>query len=289
MPEPSDVWAARVDSLAAGDGVWTARVPRDASTVCLLRDGVTGLEVFMLRRATTMAFAAGMHVYPGGAVETTDGEVATAGRVSDDWLASRVSSDRPRAVLVAAARETFEECGVLLALDAEGVPAAPEPSWDDDREALVAGTLAFGALLDRRGLVVDDAALVPFAHWVTPTVEDRRYDTRFFVAAVPARQDARHVGGESDRSAWWNPGAAVAAYEDGRMPMWPPTISTMRFLAAYGSAADAVVAATATRVTPLLPETYRAPDGSLATRLVHAREGGLVVDGEEYDHTEDVP
>jgi 8-oxo-dGTP pyrophosphatase MutT (NUDIX family) len=289
MPEPTDVWAARVDSLAAGDGAWTAPVPRDASTVCLLRDGDSGLEVFMLRRVTTMTFAAGMHVYPGGAVEVSDAEVRTADRVTDEWLGSRVSSDRPRAVLVAAARETFEECGVLLAVDAAGRPAAPDPSWDADREALVAGARPFGDLLTTRGLVVDDSALVPFAHWVTPAIEDRRYDTRFFAAVVPANQDARHVGGEADLSAWWNPAAALTAYAEGRMPMWPPTISTMRFLAECGSALEAMDAAAAARVTPLLPESYRNADGSVSVRLVNAREGVLVVEGEEYDHTEDLP
>ena len=289
MPEPTDVWAARVDSLAAGDGLWVPPDPRDASTVCLLRDGDTGLEVFLLRRVTTMKFAAGAYVYPGGAVEHADADVPTSRRVDDAWLASRVDSDRPRAVLVAAARETFEECGVLLALDGDGRPAVADASWDVDREALVAGTLGFGDLLSARGLVVDDAALVPFAHWVTPEIEDRRYDTRFFVAAVPSNQDARHVGGESDLSAWWSPAAALTAYGEGRMPMWPPTISTIRFLAAYGAAREAVDAATTVRVTPLLPETYRDASGMLAARLVHAREGGLVAEGEEYDHTEDVP
>ena len=73
------------------------------------------------------------------------------------------------------------------------------------------------------------------------------------------------------------------------MPMWPPTISTMRFLAALATAREAMDAATSARVTPLLPESYRAADGSLAVRLVHAREGGFVADGEEYDHIEDVP
>ena len=289
MPEPTDVWAARVDSLAARDGAWIPPVPRDASTVCLLRDGDAGLEVFMLRRVTTMKFAAGMHVYPGGAVEISDADVATAGRVRDGWLGARVSSDRPRAVLVAAARETFEECGVLLAVDAAGRPATPDPSWDAAREALVAGDVSFGDLLSARGLVVDDSALVPFAHWVTPEIEDRRYDTRFFAAAVPSNQDARHVGGEADRSAWWNPVAALTAYEEGRMPMWPPTISTMRLLATCGTALAALDVAAAAHVTPLLPETYRDAEGVLAVRLVHALEGGFVSDGEEYDHTEDVP
>jgi 8-oxo-dGTP pyrophosphatase MutT (NUDIX family) len=283
MPEPSEIEAARIDSLAAGDGGWVPPAPRDAATVCLLRDTDAGPEVFVLRRNPSMAFAARMHVYPGGAVEPTDADVPTAGSVDDAWLDDRTSSDRGRAVLVAAARETFEECGVLLAIDAEGRQAGADPALDGEREALLRDDLAFADLLAARGLVVDDSAIVPFAHWLTPEIEDRRFDTRFFVAAQPADQQARHVGGEADRSAWWRPADALAAYADGAMAMWPPTLAVMRFLAEHATAAEAVEAARAAEVVPVMPEQFRDGD-AMRVRLVHARTHELVAipDPREY-------
>jgi len=159
----------------------------------------------------------------------------------------------------------------------------PDPGLDADREALVAGTLSFAEIVGSRGLVVDDAALVPFAHWVTPQIEDRRYDTAFLAAALPPGQDARHLGGEADRSAWWRPPDALTAYIEGRMAMWPPTLSTMRFLAAYDSVASVLDAAAVVDVVPLLPEVYRDAGGELADRLVDARTGRVVALGEEPD------
>jgi len=201
----------RAESVARGESSWTVPVVRDAATVCLLRDGADGLEVFLMRRTTSMAFAAGMHVYPGGAVEGSDSQVPVGGDVDLDRVAARTFSDDPTAMLVAAARETFEECGVLLAVDADGAPATVDDALEADRVALVSGDVTFAEVLQRRGLQVDGAAIVPFAHWVTPEVEDRRYDTRFFMTAVPVGQDAVYIAGESDRSAWWRPGAALAA------------------------------------------------------------------------------
>lgn len=262
---------ARVDSLALGDGVWTPPLPRDAASVVLLRDGEPGLEVFMLRRVATMAFAAGMHVFPGGAIEPTDAEVPTAGRVDDAVLDARTWSDRGRAVVVAAARETFEECGVLLAVDAAGRPAAHDDALEDERAALLRDETPFADVLARRGLVVDDSALVPFAHWVTPEIEDRRFDARFLVAVQPDGQEARHVGGEAERSAWWNPAAALTAYAEGRMPMWPPQLAVMRFLAQFAAADDAMAAARGVTVVPRMPESYRDAQGRMGVRLVHAR------------------
>lgn len=271
FPGWSDEEAARVDSLAAGDGVWTPPVPRDAASVVLLRDGEPGLEVFMIRRVATMAFAAGMHVFPGGAIDAADAEVPTAGLVPDAALDSRTWSDRGRAVVVAAARETFEECGVLLAVDASGVPAPHEAGLEDERAALLRGERAFADILGSRGLVVDDSALVPFAHWVTPEIENRRFDARFLVAAQPAGQEARHVGGESEVSTWWHPDHALAAYAEGRMPMWPPQVAVMRFLASCATASDALARAREVDVVPRMPDSYRDESGELQVRLVHAR------------------
>jgi 8-oxo-dGTP pyrophosphatase MutT (NUDIX family) len=282
FPGWSEQEAARVDSLAAGDGAWEPPVPRDAATVVLLRDGEPGLEVFMLRRVSTMVFAAGMHVFPGGAIEPADSEVLTAGLVADAELDARTWSDRGRAVVVAAARETFEECGVLLAVDAAGRPALHDDALEQERVALLAGELGFASVLESRGLRVDDSALVPFAHWVTPEIENRRFDARFLVAVQPESQSARHVGGEAERSAWWHPAAALAAYADGAMPMWPPQLAVMRFLSVHATAASALEAARAVQVVPRMPESYRDGDGALRVRLVHARTRAFL-DEATYD------
>lgn len=279
--------AARVDSLVAGDGAWAPPHPRDAASVVLLRDGEPGLEVFMLRRVSTMAFAAGMHVFPGGAIEASDSSVPTAARVDDAELDSRTWSDRGRAVVVAAARETFEECGVLLAVDAAGRPAAYDGSLEADRAALLRDEISFAEVLGRRGLRVDDSALVPFAHWVTPEIEDRRFDARFLVAVQPAAQQARHVGGEAERSAWWHPATALEAYAEGLMPMWPPQLAVMRFLAAFPSAADAVDAARGVAVVPRMPESYRDDAGGLSVRLVHARTREVLAQASYDDYGTD--
>ena len=261
----------RAESVARGQGAWTVPTARDAATVCLLRDGTDGLEVFLMRRTTSMAFAAGMHVYPGGAVEASDSAVPIAGRADLAAVAARTSSDDPHAMLVAAARETFEECGVLIALDADGATAVVDDQLETERAALDAGEVSFASILERRDLRVDDAAIVPFAHWVTPEVEDRRYDTRFFVTVQPEGQQAVYIAGESDRSAWWRPGDAVAACVDGRMAMLPPTVATLAQLATYDDAATAFAAAAMVEVAPILPAPYLQPDGSVSWHLLHDR------------------
>jgi len=261
----------RAESVARGESDWAVPVPRDAATVCLLRDGADGLEVFLMRRTTSMAFAAGMHVYPGGAVEASDSQVPVAGRADLDRVAARTFSDDPRAMLVAAARETFEECGVLLAVGADGTTATVDDALETDRLALVAGALTFADLLGHRGLRVDDAAIVPFAHWVTPEVEDRRYDTRFFMTSRPTGQEAVYIAGESDRSAWWRPVDALAASAEGRMAMLPPTAATLALLAEHATAASALAAGAEVEVVPLLPAPYLEPDGSVSWHLLHDR------------------
>ncbi len=271
----------RAESIARGETVWTPPAVRDAATVCLLRDGDSGLEVFLMRRTTSMAFAAGMHVYPGGAVEGSDSLVPVAGRADLAVVAARTSAVDPRALVVAAARETFEECGVLLALDEHGATASVDAGLEADRVALVAGEVTFVELLLRRGLRVDDAAIVPFAHWVTPEVEDRRYDTRFFMTAQPTGQSARHVDGEADRSAWWRPSDALAASDEGRLAMLPPTAATLAFLAQHADAASALAAAAEVEVAPILPAPYLDRDGTVSWHLLHDRTREVLRPGGE--------
>ena len=225
----------------------------------LLRDGATGVEAYLLRRVASMAFAAGMHVFPGGAVDPRDGDadVPWAGPPPASW-APRLSAPPSlvAALACAAVRETFEEAGVLLAGPHAGavVDDTTGPDWEDDRAALVSHDRAFSDLLRRRGLVLRADLLAPWTHWITPEFEERRYDTRFFVAALPAGQRTRDVGGEADATAWVRPAEAVARAERGELAMMPPTVTTLRDVAAYRSVADVLAAAAARSIAPILPK-----------------------------------
>ncbi len=276
----------RAVALARGLGTWVPPTPRDAATVCLLRDTAAGVEVFLMRRTTSMAFAAGMHVYPGGAVEASDSLVPLAGRGDLADVARRLAASDPAALVAAAARETFEECGVLLAVDAAGEVPAVSDELEHGRAELTAGRLDFAALLRAHGLVVDDAALSPFGHWVTPEVEDRRYDTRFFVASVPGHHDARELGGEADQVAWRRPAEALRDWSGGRMPMLPPTVAALRALAAHSTAAAAIAAARTRTFVPLLPSPVVDDDGTVVWRLLDASTGELVSASDEPSASE---
>lgn len=246
-------------------------VSRDAATIALLRDTDAGIEVFLMRRQRSMAFAAGMHVYPGGAVETSDSFVPVTSTTDLDDVARRLSTDDPVSVVAAAARETFEECGVLLAVDDDGRPVVLDDSFEAEREELAAGRLLFADLLRARGLRVDGEALVPFAHWVTPEAEERRYDTRFLAARLPDGQEATERGGEADRVAWWRPADALASFAAGATAMLPPTIATLAEIGRHATVEAALPQMRALAVVPLLPAPYLEVDGSLAWHLVHDR------------------
>jgi 8-oxo-dGTP pyrophosphatase MutT (NUDIX family) len=230
--------------------------PRDAATVVLLRDGADGLQTYLLRRAGSMAFAAGMHVFPGGRVDRRDADVQPAwtGPPPREW-AARLGCDEAlaRALVCAAVRETFEEVGVLLAgsSDTEVLAGTTDASYENDRIALLSGASSMAELLAARGLVLRSDLLRAWAHWITPEFEPRRYDTRFFVAAVPPGQHARDVSSESDVAAWVGVRDALAEHEAGRMAMLPPTVAVLRDLAALGDVA--AVLASEREVRPVLP------------------------------------
>ena len=131
--------------------------------------------------------------------------------------------------------------------------------WEADREALLDRSLSFAELLDRRGLVLRSDLLRPWAHWITPLIEKRRFDTRFFVAALPPGQRTRDVSTEADQVAWVRPGDGVTAARRGEMAMLPPTLVTLRELADYPSV-DAVLGASRT-IRPPVPAARVADDG----------------------------
>ncbi|WP_338748666.1 NUDIX hydrolase [Janibacter alittae] len=211
--------------------------PRLASTVMLLRDDEGPLEVFMLRRVAQMEFAASMHVFPGGGADQRDAqdELPWAGPAVEEWAELLGTDEAVARMLVAAAvREVFEETGVLLASPADAEDGLPHLDLDDARElrrALVAREIGFGQVLLDRQLVLRSDLLRYRAHWVTPVVEPRRYDTRFFVAAVPAGQDPDGDTSEADQSGWTRPQALLDAFADGEAMLMPPTIVCLEQLA----------------------------------------------------------
>ncbi len=218
--------------------------PRDAASVLLLRPSAEdparpGIEVYMLRRARSMAFAAGVFAFPGGSVDPRDSEegLAWAGPDSQEWgRALDAPAALARALVCAAVRETFEESGVLLAgPDATSVVGDTSgPDWEADRQALLDHSLSLAGFLGRRGLVLRSDLLRPWARWITPVVEARRYDTRFFIAAIPPGQRTRHVGGEADQVAWWQPGAAIRAARQHELRLMPPTAVCLAQVGACG-------------------------------------------------------
>src|SRR5699024_3122893 len=161
---------------------------KDASTVMVLRDTDRGPEVFAARRVQGMAFAGGMTVFPGGGVDAAGGDpdVAWSGP-APHWWAKRLSCDVPRArrLVCAAARETFEECGVLLADHVDGSPVADAGRYHASRESLESHEMAFSGFLARESLSLAAGRLRPFDHWVTPAVEQRRGDQRVLCPAIP--------------------------------------------------------------------------------------------------------
>jgi 8-oxo-dGTP pyrophosphatase MutT (NUDIX family) len=269
MSEETDVAADPVASMFAGmvdtvkrlaSGELQAAVPRDAATVVLARDGASGPEVYLLRRAASMAFAAGAFVFPGGSVDARDqdlGDEFWVGPPPSFWATALTCSEPlAKSLVCAAVRETFEESGVLLAgPDATAIVADTSgDDWEADRLALIDRSLSFAALLERRGLVLRADLLRGWAHWITPEVEPKRFDTRFFIAALPAGQRTRDVGGEADRVAWMAPADAIAGNERGEMMLMPPTIATLKDVASYSSVADLLAAGDEREVDVVFPK-----------------------------------
>lgn len=232
---------------------------RAAATVILLRDAPE-LEALMLRRREDSLFASGAFVFPGGALDTSDHEVARLGSAApgvggrDDQNASRrLGVERGGlAYWMAAARECFEEAGLLLARTAEGAPADPATveALGAYRPDVETGRLDFAGMVHGAGLVLDLADVHYFAHWITPVGPPRRYDTRFFVAPAPSAQEATPDGEETTEATWIRPADALAAHGDGDIDLIFPTLRSLDVLSRFDATDEVVVAARAFDADP---------------------------------------
>ena len=229
-----------------------AAVPvRPAATIMLLDDR-PDLHVLLLRRRAGSAFVGGMSVFPGGAVDPADAAPEVEAECSglDDAAASRrlgIASGG-LAYWVAAVRETFEEAGVLLAIDARGgmvdlSPPAVESRFAKLRVEVDSGRARLADAVRAEGLRLALDRVHYAARWITPQGPPRRYDTRFFVAALPPGQTPVHDDREAVDSEWSRPQDALARFAARELAMLPPTVGMLRILAGFSRAADAVAAA----------------------------------------------
>lgn len=234
--------------------------PRPAATVMLMRHGVPDVEVFLMRRTMSMVFAGGMTVFPGGGVDERDRDADIAWAGPDrTWWAEKfgVEPVLAGALVCAAARETFEESGVLFAGpagDAEGI-VSDTAVYHDARMDLESRELSFGEFLARENLVLRADLLRPWANWITPKEErTRRYDTFFFVGVLPEGQRADGDNTESDHAAWSTPRAALDEFEQGRSFLLPPTWTQLNSLDGRTVAEILEAERTITPIEPVLTE-----------------------------------
>lgn len=204
-----------------------ARV-RDASAVILHRHGPRGLEVFWLKRDKALRFGGGFYAFPGGKVDADDAAVPVDGARGAD-----------AALLVAAARELFEETGVLKA---RGAQALPQLELDELRRAVLEQRVRFGDVLAQRGFTLHASDFVPAGRWVTPPYMPVRFDARFFLVEAPAHHEAVVWPGELSWGGWTTPGAALEHWADGTALLHPPNLHAMQVLARAGSPLDAAEA-----------------------------------------------
>lgn len=234
--------------------------PRPASTIMLLRDGPAGLEAFMVVRHHQIDFASGALVFPGGRMEATDAELA----------GSLFGVDPLAPFKVAAIREAFEECGVLMARPPGEDGLVPPGRVENlDRAA------PFAELLARENLAPAIDCLVPFAHWITPAFLPKRFDTHFFLALAPAGHALAHDGREAVNSVWISPREALA--ERGRrFKLLFPTERNLWKLSAHADAASVLASARVEPIVTVQPEPVEV-DGGPGLRIpAEAGYGGEV-------------
>jgi 8-oxo-dGTP pyrophosphatase MutT (NUDIX family) len=236
---------------------------RLSATILLLRDNDAQLEVFMVERHHQIDFAEGALVFPGGKLETSDAAPELTAHCRDAGLYPEVAP----ALRVAAIRETFEECGVLLARP-RGADELVAPERLDDiakrfRQRLVDDEATMLDLVVTEELELAFDLLVPFAHWITPEFMPKRFDTHFFLVAAPTDQLALHDGFESVDSIWTTIPRALELERTGKRTIIFPTLENMKKLGRSQSVEEALEAARSDTIVSVLPTLRNGENGEL--------------------------
>lgn len=241
-----------------------ATLPLPAATVILLRDGASGVEIFMVQRHRKLQFMGGATVFPGGKLDASDGDAALLAQtdLSVDDAARQLdepASPEALALFVAAIRETFEESGVLL--------GAADRALDlDALRAASSAPNTFGPMVLAEGIRLQASRMVPLSRWVTPIVEKRRFDARFFLAVVEPDTRAAHDHAESIAGAWLTAADAIDRHGRASIDLPPPTLRTLELLLPYTRADDAIAAARASKPRVVSP-VFCVPDGDWVLAL----------------------
>ena len=230
--------------------------PRDASTVVMLRDSVRGLEVFLVKRHGLSDVLGGAYVFPGGKLDASDLLLDPLSHLDQDPAQLHAALGEPEidvrtatGLYVAALREAFEESRVLFSQDIDTARAA----------LLQDKARPFNDMVGALQVQLQTHQVLPWSRWITPrmpSVSSKRFDTRFFVAAVPPEQEATHDNHEATESVWLSPRVALEQYWNRQIELAPPQIMSLAHLARHASVHSVMDAARATTPPLILPEAF---------------------------------
>jgi 8-oxo-dGTP pyrophosphatase MutT (NUDIX family) len=248
--------------------------PRPAATVVILRDARDGMQAFMVVRHHEIDFASGALVFPGGKVDKEDNDAFWQER------APGVGNRPDHAFWIAAARETFEEAGLLLARRRSSVHSGPLLSQKEThdiivkwRPKLLKGEATFVEIIKAEDLEIATDVMVHYAHWITPVGVPKRFDTHFLMVAAPADQIGAADGSESVDGLWITPAQALADGDAGRKTLVPATRMNLKKITPFKTVAEAMAATRASNVVTVQPQVERRPDGRVVRIPVEAGYG----------------
>jgi 8-oxo-dGTP pyrophosphatase MutT (NUDIX family) len=260
-------------------------IPRDAATVILTRDGIKGrLEVYLMRRHRDQAFMGGAFVFPGGSIDDCDSDPAlascilglNASEAADRLQEPELTAPIAFGLYMTAIRETFEEAGVLLAYQEKGgvlqfTDREVCCRYSEARRDIYEKRFTLKELAQREKICFAFDLLTPYAHWITPAIEKRRFNTRFFLARIPDGQIPLHDSIEMTESRWMSPTDVLVEHRGRRMLLMPPTLKTMEELSLFDTTEALFLEAEKRRIYPILPHVYQTGD-TFVLLLPHDRD-----------------